>query len=254
MHASTSLRGDGLAAAVLGDQHLGRPGLVDHVDRLVRQLAVADVAMRELDRGAQRVARVADLVVPLVIGLQAAQDLDRILDRRLVDVDLLKTADERSIFLEIVAIFLVGGRADTADHPAGKRRFQQVRGIHRPAACRACADHRVDLVDEQNGAGLRLELGQHRLEPFFEIAAITSAREKRAHIEGVDRRVEQYFGYFTLNNAPRQALGDRRLADTRLADIERIVLGPPAQDLDRAFDLRLAADQRIDPATFGLLV
>jgi hypothetical protein len=112
----------------------------------------------------------------------------------------------------------------------------------------------VDLVDEQDGTGLRLELGQHRLEPFFEIAAITSAREECAHIEGVDRRVEQNFGYFTLNNAPRQALGDCCFANTGLADIERIVLGPPAQDLNRPFNLRLASDQRIDPATFGLFV
>ena len=61
------------------------------------------------------------------VGLNDAhQDLDGILDRRLVDVDFLKTADERSVLLKIVAILLVGGRADAADHPAGKRRFQQV--------------------------------------------------------------------------------------------------------------------------------
>jgi hypothetical protein len=210
--------------------------------------------MRELDRGAQRVARVADLVVPFVIRFETTQDLDRILDGRLVDVDLLKTADERSILLEIVAIFLVGGRADAADHSAGKRRFQQIRSIHRSAACCACADHGVDLVDKQDGAGLSLKLRQHRFQPLFEIAAITSAGEESTHIEGVDRRVEQYFGYFALNNAPRQALSDRCLADTRFTDIERVVLGAPAQYLDRAFDFGFAADQRIDPATLGLLV
>src|SRR5262249_20493945 len=123
-----------------------------------------------------------------------------------------------------------------------------------PAACSACPDHCVDLVDEQNSAGLSFELGQHGLEPLFEIAAITGAREKCAHVEGVDRRTEQYLGHFTLNDAPRQALGDCCFADAGLADIKRIVLGPPAQDLNGAFDLSLAADQRIDPATLGLLV
>jgi hypothetical protein len=112
----------------------------------------------------------------------------------------------------------------------------------------------MDLVDEQDGARLCLELGQHRLEPLFEIAAITGACKKGSHIEGVDRCVQQHLRHFTLDDATRQPLGDRRLADTGLADIKRIVLGPPTQDRDRAFDFGFAADQRINPATLGLLV
>ncbi len=48
--------------------------------------------------------------------------------------------------------------------------------------------------------------------------------------------------------------GDRGLADAGFADVERIVLLPPAQHLDGAVDLLLAADQRIDLAVLGLLV
>src|SRR6202040_3119188 len=48
--------------------------------------------------------------------------------------------------------------------------------------------------------------------------------------------------------------GDRRLADAGIADIERIVLRAPAEDLDRAIDLALAADQGIDLAALRLLV
>src|SRR6185369_9102061 len=51
-----------------------------------------------------------------------------------------------------------------------------------------------------------------------------------------------------------QALGDRRLADAGLADVERVVLGAAAQHLDGALDLVLAADQRIDAAFAVLLV
>ena len=137
---------------------------------------------------------------------------------------------------------------------ARERRLQQVRGIHRPAAGRAGADHRVDLVDEQDGAGLRLELGQHRLQPLLEIAAIARSREQRAHVERIDRRAQQYLGHLALDDAARQPFGDRRFADARLADIERVVLGPSAQDLNRALDLGFAADQRIDLAALRLLV
>src|SRR5204863_8002953 len=118
---------------------------------------------------------VADLLVALALGVEAARDLARMLYRRLVHVYLLGAADDRAVLLEIVAVFLVGGRADAADDSAGERRLQQVGGIHRAAAGGAGADHGVDLVDEQDRAGLRFKLGQYRLQSFFEIAAAARA-------------------------------------------------------------------------------
>ncbi len=57
-----------------------------------------------------------------------------------------------------------------------------------------------------------------------------------------------------MHDAARQALGQRGLADAGIADIERVVLGPPAQYLDGALDLGVAPDQRIDLARGSLLV
>src|SRR5271154_1138665 len=141
-------RGYGFAATVFRDQHLRRAGLVDHIDRLVGQFAVADIAMRQLNRSAERVGGVADLMMPLVIGFEAAQDLDRIFDCRLIDIDLLKATDERAVFLEIVTVFLVGRRTDAADDAAGQCRLQQIRGVHRPAAGRPSADDSMNLIDK----------------------------------------------------------------------------------------------------------
>src|SRR3984893_16005866 len=190
----------------------------------------------------------------LVIGVYPAQDLDRILDRGFVDVDLLETADERAILLEIVAIFFVSRRANAADYAPGQRRLQQVRGIHRPAPCRAGADDRRDLIDEQDRAGLCLELGQHRLESLLEIPAIARSREQRAHVERVDRRAQQHLGDLTLDDTTGQPFGNRCFPDPRLADVERIVLGPSAQYLNRTLDFSFAPDQRIDPTAFRFLV
>ena len=55
-------------------------------------------------------------------------------------------------------------------------------------------------------------------------------------------------GTSPLTMRKRQPLGDRRLADARLADQHRIVLRPPAQHLHRAPDLLVAADDRVDLA------
>ena len=90
--ASISLTPMVLRRLAAGQQMLRRAGLVDHVDGLVGQLAVVDVARRQFHRRLDRVVGVLDAVMLLEIGLQALQDLDRVLDRRLVDVDLLEPA------------------------------------------------------------------------------------------------------------------------------------------------------------------
>src|SRR3546814_11431307 len=82
----------------------------------------------------------------LVIGLQALEDLDGIVDRRLVDVDLLEAPDQRTILLEVAAVFLVGGRTHAAQAARLQRRLQQVRGVHGAARSRTRPDPRVDLV------------------------------------------------------------------------------------------------------------
>ena len=113
-------------ALFLRQQHLCRANLVDHVDGLVGQLAVMNVAVRQFHRRGQRLVAVFDPMMFLVIGLQAAQDFNGVLDRRLVDVDLLETADQRPVFLEVVPELLVRGRADAAERTAGERRLQEI--------------------------------------------------------------------------------------------------------------------------------
>ena len=64
----------------------------------------------------------------------------------------------------------------------------------------------------------------------------------------------QHLGHLAADDPPRQALGQRRLADAGIADEQRVVLVAPAEDLDGPLDLRLASDQRIDPAVSRLPV
>src|SRR3546814_14136941 len=84
----------------------------------------------------------------LVIGLQALEDLDGIVDRRLVDVDLLEAPDQRTILLEVAAVFLVGGRTHAAQAARLQRRLQPVRGVHGAARRRPRPDPRVALAHD----------------------------------------------------------------------------------------------------------
>jgi hypothetical protein len=65
--------------------------------------------------------------------------------------------------------------------------------------------------------------------------------------------VLQGLRHLAVDDALREALDDRRLADARLADQHRVVLGAPLQDLDHAADLVVAADHRIELALAGAL-
>ena len=88
--------------------------LVDEVNGLVGQEAVADVAMRER-RGCQDgVVGDADAVVGLVALLETAEDRDGALDGGLADVDGLEAALEGGILLDVLAI-LVEGHANSYD-------------------------------------------------------------------------------------------------------------------------------------------
>ena len=248
------LEADRLLAPALGQQHLRRTQLVDHVDRLVGEFAVVDVASRQLDRGFNCFAGVFELVVVLEIGFQPLKDLDRVRHRRLVDVDLLEAAHQRAVLLEVLPIFLVGGRADTAQRARRQRRLQQVRRVHRAAGRRARADHGVDLVDEHDRAGIGFELLDHLLEAFLEVAAVARTGEQGAHVEREHGRALEHVRHLAVHDAARQAFCDRGLADAGVADEQRIVFLAPAQDLDGPADLGVAANQRIDLALTRLAV
>ena len=112
----------------------------------------------------------------------------------------------------------------------------------------------MDLIDEQDRARIGLDFLHDGLEAFLEVAAIAGACEQRTHVEREHRRIVEHLRNLAAHDLAREPFGNRRLADARIADIERIVLGPAAQHLDGALDLLVAADQRIDPAVLRLLV
>jgi hypothetical protein len=193
-------------------------------------------------------------MVFLEARLQALEDVDGFLHRRLDHVDLLEATRQGRVLLEDAAVLGERGRADALELAAGQRRLEQVRRVQRAARGRARADEGVDLVDEQDGVRLVLERLEHALQALLEVAAVLGAGQQRAHVERVDLRVGQDLGHVALRDAPGQAFGDGGLADAGLAHQQRVVLAPAAQDLDDALDLVLAADQRIDLAVLGLLV
>ena len=119
-----------------------RRGLVDQVDRLVGQAVLGDVAVAQPRRGVQRRVVDHDAVVRLVGAAQAAQDLDRVLDGRLLDRHRREAAGERGVALDLAVLGQRGG-ADHAQLAAREQRLEDVGGVHRalgvPAPSTVCS-------------------------------------------------------------------------------------------------------------------
>ena len=193
-------------------------------------------------------------VVLLEARFQPGEDGDRLRDRRLGYIYFLETSRKCMIFLKNTAVLCVRRRADAANLAIRKHGLDQVARVHDATGCRTCADDRVDLVDEQDGARVLPNFRDDPLQALLEIAAVLRTRDQRAHVERVNRAVLQDFRHALLDDHAGQPFRESRLADAGLADVQRVVLAAPAQDLDRALDLDFAPDQRVDLAVDRTLI
>ena len=105
----------------------------------------------------------------------------------------------------------------------------------------------MQLVDEQDDRAFALgDFLEHAFQTFLEFAAEFRAGDQGAHVESEDAFAFQSFRHLAVDDALGQAFNDRRLADARLADQHRIVLGAALQYLDGAADFAVPADYGIE--------
>ena len=78
-----------------------------------------------------------------------------------------------------------------------------------------------------------LDLLEDGLEALLELAPELRPGDERAEVERDHALVLEALRDVAPDDPLGQALHDRRLADARLADQDRVVLRPPAEDLDR---------------------
>ena len=89
-----------------------RTGLIQNVNRLVRQKPVGDVTVGKFHGSLNRLVRELGPVMLLVFVAHTFENRDRILNRRRVHLHRLKTALQRGVLLDVFAIFIQRGRAD----------------------------------------------------------------------------------------------------------------------------------------------
>ena len=190
-------------------------------------------------------------MVRLVALLEPAQDRDRVRHGGLSHEDGLEAPLERRVLLDVLAVLVQRRRADGAQLATREHRLQQVCCVHRTLG-RSRADDRVQLVDEEDDpAGRVLDLRQDGLEPLLELAAVLRPGEQRTDVERPDALAFQSLGDVAGDDALREPLCDRGLADSGLADEHRVVLRPPREHLDDATDLLVAPDDGVELSGLG---
>jgi hypothetical protein len=152
----------------------------------------------------------------LEVGLEALEDLHRVLDRGLVHVDLLEAPRQGAVLLEVLAELLVGGGAHAAELAALEGGLEEVGRVHRAARGGAGADHGVDLVDEEHGVGMASSSLTDDFQPLLEVAAVAGAGQSAPM-----SRLKMVAPARTSGTSParssRRALGDGGLAHAGVA-------------------------------------
>ena len=172
------------------------------------------------------------------------QDVNGLLEGRLVDVDGLEAALQGGVLLNVLAILVERGRPDALDLAARQRRLEDVGGVD-GALGGTGPDQGVELVDEEHDLPGLADLVEDLLEPLLELATVLGAGHQPAHVQGENALAHQRLGDVAEDDGLGQPLGDGGLADAGLADQGRIILCPPREDLDHPLDLHGTADDRV---------
>jgi len=189
----------------------------------------------------QRVVGVLHAVVRFVTVAEPLQNQDRLLLAGRLDHDRLESPFECPVLLDVFAVFIERGGANALQLAPAEGRLEHVGGVDGPLGP-ASADQRVQLVDEEDRVLRTANLVHHGLDPLLELAAVLRAGDHHRQVEHDDALIAQKLGHVAVDDHLGEALDDGRLADARLAEEDRIVLLPAAQNLDDALDLALAPE------------
>ena len=240
-----------LGRAIRGNASAGT-GLVDEVDGLIGQEAILDVAVGKVRGGLDSTLRVAHMVVLLVARLERGQDLDRVLDARLLDIDGLEATLKGRILGEVLTELLGRGGADDLEGTACENGLEHGTRVD-GALGRAGTDDGVHLVDKQDNVVGFGRLLDHVLEALLKLTAILGTRDKTRQVERPDILVHKVLGHVAGSDLLCQALDDGRLAHAGVTQNERVVLGAARKNFHHTLDFLFATNYRVELAVARLL-
>ena len=228
-----------------------RTCFIDKVDGLVRQETVRYVSLGRLNGKLYYLVRISDVVVLLVVILDALEDLDGILNGRLVEHDLLESSLKSRILLDLL-ILCCSRRAQYPEFASGECGLEDIGSIGGTFSI-TCADDSMKLIDYEDNVLSLDGFIDNALDSALELTSELSACDHSGKVKLPNLHIEELLGYRSFDDLHCQTLSDSCLTYARSADENRIVLAPSVKDLDAALDLGISADDAVDLAFLGAL-
>ena len=192
------------------------------------------------------------MVVLLVARLERSQDLDRVLDTRLLDIDGLEATLKGRVLGEVLAELLGRGGTDNLESAAREHGLEHGARVD-GALGRTGTDDGVHLVNKQDDVVGLGRLLDHVLEALLKLATILGTRHEARQVERPDILVHEVLGHVAGCNLLSQTLDDGRLTHAGVAQNERVVLGAARKNFHHTLDFLFAANHRIELAVACLL-
>ncbi len=233
----------------IGDMH-PRSGFVKRIDGLVGECPVGDIPLCQTHACLQRLLRIADIMVHLILVLDVMQYRQSFLWRCRLHHHLLEAAFESAVLLDILAILVQSRRTDALYLATRQRRLEQIGRIHRTGRITGSHDS-VKLIDKQYHIAVFSQLVEYSLNTLLKLTAILRAGHKRSHVERYHPLAEQHTRHLALHYPKSQPLDYRTLTHTGLTYQHRIVLFATAQYLRQTLYLHLTANHRIQTILLG---
>ena len=238
-------------AHFFGQHHVAnahaRARFVNHVNGLVRQETILNVALGQRHRRLQRFIGEVHVMVRLVAVTQAFHNANGLFRGRFGNRKRLEATRQGAIFLEVLAELFKRGGANNLDFATAQRRLQNSSGVN-GAFSGTGANQRMDLVDEQDNLAVVLHFLDAFLQALFEFTAKLAARHQRGHIQRDNALATQQIGHLIRHDELGQSFHHGGFAHARLAQQQRVVLLATRQDLHHALDFFRAADNGVQLA------
>jgi len=103
--------------------------LIEHVNGLVGQKTVGDIAVAELHTGNDGLVAVRHIVELLVLGLDVSEDMHRFILGRRIHHHLLEAAVECAVLLDILAVLVERGSTDALEFAAREGGLEDIGGV-----------------------------------------------------------------------------------------------------------------------------
>src|SRR6266849_669312 len=184
-------------------------------------------------------------MVDFIAGFKSAQKTDRILDGRLINHHRLKTALQSGIFLDMLAVLVKRGCADTVQLATCQHWFQHIRGIHRTLSCTS-TDESMQFINKQDNATFCTgDFLEYSFQALLKLTSELGPCHQCTEVKRYNLLISKSFRNIATHNTLGQTFDNGSFSNARFTDEYGIVLSTSAQYLDHTPDFLIAPDDRV---------